>query len=285
MHHGDVSRTVPFVTRDGEPSQLTAQYPLTSRQASSAGPRSNKVVIMFHRTASAQFGLVLVLSGFVAEPASAYKWPGEDAGLGSAIAAKVIGQQCVGLLSASDMREIDAYLAKSASELANKPDARKYSVNGAPFYETLTQRLTETYTKKYSDPAACDADAFEEAQDTLQKVRKAMAAGKPLYPDENDPDRKPDVGEAITAKVTGEKCQGALTVLELAELELYVARAWVWWAKNAIEADARSTIEIYKSAEKTIASGWKPKDCTEAAVGKAKKVASLVGKAEASVVR
>ena len=240
---------------------------------------------MFHRTASARMGLILVLSGFVAAPASAYKWPGENAGLGSAVAAKVIGQQCAGLLSASDIRELDAYLAKSASELAKKPDAMKYSVNGAPFHETLMQRLTETYTKKYSDPKACDADAFEEAQDTLQKVRKAMATGKPLYPDENDPDRKPDVGEAITAKVTGEKCQGALTVLELAEVELYVAREWVWWAKHASEADARSTIELYKSAEKSIANGWSQRDCTEAAIGKAKKVAALVSKAADSTIR
>ncbi len=111
-----------------------------------------------------------------------------------------------------------------------------------------------------------------------------MATGKPLYPDENDPDRKPDVGEAITAKVTGEKCRGVLTVLELAQLELYVAKQWVWWAKNAIEADARSAIEGYKSAESAIANGWSQKDCTAAAVGKARKVAALVSKAEAGSV-
>jgi hypothetical protein len=183
------------------------------------------------------------------------------------------------------MREIDAYLEKSADELARKPDARKYAVNGVPFHETVTQRLTETYTKKYSDPAACDADAFEEAQDTLQKVRKAMASGKPLHPDEADPDRRPDVGEAITAKVTGEKCQGVLTLLERTELELYVAKTWVWWAKNAIEVDARSTIETFKSAEKAISGGWKQKDCTEAAIAKAKRVALLVSKAEAGAAR
>jgi hypothetical protein len=236
---------------------------------------------MFHRTSSAHVSLMLVLCGSFAAPASAYKWPGDNASLGSAIAAKVIGQRCAGVLSASDIGEIDAYLAKAASELAKKPDARKYSVDDTPFHETLMRRLTETYTTKYRDPRACDSDAAEEAQDTLQKVRKVMAAGKPLYPDENDPDRKPDVGEAITAKVTGEKCRGVLTILELAELELYVAKEWVWWAKNAIEADARSAIEGYKSAENAIASGWTPKDCTEAAVGKARRIAALVNKAEA----
>jgi hypothetical protein len=240
---------------------------------------------MLHRTSSARFGLALVLCGSVAAPTSAYKWPGDSAGLGSAIAAKVIGQQCVGLLSASDIRELDAFLAKSLSELAKKPDAMKYSVNGTPFHETLARRLTETYTNKYRDPMACDADAAEQAQDTIQKVRKAMATGKPLYPDENDPDRKPEVGEAITAKVTGEKCRGVLTVLELAELEVFVAKEWVWWAKNAIETDARSAIEGLKSAESAIANGWSPNDCTAAAVAKAKKIAALVSKAEAGTVR
>ena len=239
---------------------------------------------MLHRSSSARVGLMLVLCGSVATPAPAYKWPGDNASLGSAIAAKVIGQQCAGMLSASEIGEIDAYLGRAADELARKPDVLKHSADGTPFHETLMRDLTQTYTAKYRDAKACDADAAEEAQDTLQKVRTAMATGKPLYPDENDPDRKPDVGEAITAKVTGEKCRGVLTVLELAQLELYVAKQWVWWAKNAIEADARSAIEGYKSAESAIANGWSQKDCTAAAVGKARKVAALVSKAEAGNV-
>ena len=85
--------------------------------------------------------------------------------------------------------------------------------------------------------------------------------------------------------MTGEKCQGALTLLERTELELYVARHWVWWAKNAVEADARSAIEGYKSAESAIAKGWSPRDCTEAAVGKARKTAALVSKAETTSIR
>jgi hypothetical protein len=235
---------------------------------------------MFHRTSSTRLGLILLLCGCVSTPAFAYKWPGDKASLGSAIAAKVIGQQCAGVLSASDIGELTLYLAKAAAELASKPDAPKSSADGTPFHEMLMRRLTETYTKKYHDPKACDADATEEAQDTLQKVRKAMASSRPLYPDENDPDRKPDVGEAITAKVTGEKCRGVLTVLELAQVELYIAKEWVWWAKNAIEADARSAIEGYKSAENAIANGWSSRDCTAAAIGKARKIAALVRKAE-----
>ena len=45
---------------------------------------------------------------------------------------------------------------------------------------------------------------------------------------------------------------------------------------EALARDARSTIDGYKAAEQAIASGWSPKDCTAAAVGKAKRVAALV---------
>jgi hypothetical protein len=237
---------------------------------------------MFDRKSYARLGLMLVLCGSFAVPAMSYKWPGDGAGPGGAVAAKVIGLQCLAVLSASELGEFDAYLAKFADELAKKTEAQKDSTYRTPSLETLIKAWTETYTKKYSDPQACDADAAEEACDMLQRVRKAMATGKPLYPDANDPDRKPDVGEAITAKVTGEKCRGTLTALELAELELFVARTWVWWGRNATDADARSTIETYKSAESAIAGGWRAKDCTAAAIEKAKKVAALVRKAEGS---
>ena len=230
-----------------------------------------------------RIGLIAALCGATVAPAAAYKWPGDTAGLASAISAKVIGQRCAGLLSASDIREIDAYLAKAARELlAKKPDAQTSSVDGVPSHEVLTRELAQRYQRKYGDPTACDADAAEEAQDTLRKVRQAMASGKPLFPDENDPDRKPDVGEAITAKVTGEKCRGVLTVLELAEIEVYVARQRVWWANHAVERDARTAIEGYKAAEQAIAGRWSPQDCTQAAVGKAKRVAALVRRSEAA---
>jgi hypothetical protein len=238
---------------------------------------------VFNSSLLPRIGLLAALCGATIAPAAADKWPGDTAGLASAISAKVIGQHCAGLLSASDIREIDAYLAKAARELlAKTPDAPTGSVDGVPSHEVLMRELAQRYQTKYGDPTACDADAAEEAQDTLRKVRKAMASGKPLYPDLIDPDHKPDVGEAITAKVTGEKCRGVLTVLELAEIEVYVARQWVWWAKHASARDARTAIEAYKAAEQAIAGGWSPKDCTEAAVGKAKRVAALVRRSEAA---
>jgi hypothetical protein len=94
----------------------------------------------------------------------------------------------------------------------------------------------EIYAKKYADPAACDANAAKEAQDTPRKVRNAMRSGKPLVPDANDPDRRPDVEEAITAKVTGEKCHGVLTLLELTEIGLLPG----WAMRRAGAARARA---------------------------------------------
>ena len=76
--------------------------------------------------------------------------------------------------------------------------------------------------------------------------------------------------------MTGKKCHGVLTLLELAEIELYLVGQWVWWAKHALERDARSAIDSYKAAEQAIASRWRPKDCTEAAAGKAKRVVAPV---------
>jgi len=235
---------------------------------------------MFGWSCRARIGLIAALCGATSLPAAADKWSGDTAGLGSTTSAKVIGRHCAGILSASDIREIDAYLARAASELARKTAAELSGVDGVPFHELLMRQLAETYAKKYADPTACDANAAEEAQDTLRKVRKAMGSGKPLFPDDNDPDRQPDVGEAIAAKVTGEKCLGVLSLLELAEIELYLARQWIWWAKNALERDARSAIDGYKATEQAIARGWSPQDCTAAAVGKAKKVAALVRRSE-----
>jgi hypothetical protein len=63
-----------------------------------------------------------------------------------------------------------------------------------------------------------------------------------------------------------------LSLLELAEIELSLARQWIWWAKNAREPDARSAINGDKAAEEAIVRGRSsPQDCTAAAVGKAKK--------------
>jgi hypothetical protein len=106
-----------------------------------------------------------------------------------------------------------------------------------------------------------------------------MASGMPLYAGDADPNRKPDYGEAMLAKVTGEKCRGTLTALELAELELYLAKSRVQFAKSATDGDALLTMERYKSLESDISSGFRgPKDCNAQATGNAKDIAAKVHK-------
>jgi hypothetical protein len=43
-------------------------------------------------------------------PAVGYKFPNDNPSPGGAVAAKVIGQQCAGVLSDADIRELDRYL-------------------------------------------------------------------------------------------------------------------------------------------------------------------------------
>jgi hypothetical protein len=132
--------------------------------------------------------LAFMLWGPILTPATAYKWPGDGASVGSALSAKIIGQQCQGLLSASEIVELDAFLAKAASEWI--ADASSPSIS----FERFVSGLSAEYVAKYRDPKACDAEAIEEPQDTLQRVRKAMATGKPVLPDKNDSNRQPNAG-------------------------------------------------------------------------------------------
>jgi hypothetical protein len=232
---------------------------------------------MSNRAVSVCLGVILTLSQLSAPPAMAYKFPGEGPSPAGAIAAKAIGQQCPGILSPAEIEELDAYLAKDASETARIEAEKRKDPAYRPFpNEEFRKNLTEDYEKKYRDPRNCDADAAEEARDMLQRVRKAMASGMPLYP----ADSKPDVGEATIAKVTAEKCPGAMTALELAELELYLAKYWVSFAKTATDADALATMQQFKKAGNDIASGWKSADCSAEAVAKAKSVAARMPKSD-----
>lgn len=83
----------------------------------------------------------------------------------------------------------------------------------------------------------------------------------------------------IQAKIVAEKRENALSAREWADLELYLAQGWIAFAKSAVDADARAAMIVMKNAEKDMAAAWQPKDCTEAAVAKARTVSGLVGKA------
>jgi hypothetical protein len=214
----------------------------------------------------------------LAIPASASSsWPGDAPSLGGAIAAKVIGQRCAGVLAPAEIGELEAFQSRATAELAERPVTG--NEDGKAFTDRLARMLTQTYSDKYRDPAACDANAAGEARDMLQRVRTVMAGGKPVLPDTDDLDRVPDVGEAITAKITGEKCAGTLSALQQAEVELHIARTWVSLAKGQTDAGSRAIIANYKSAETAIANGWRPADCTAEIRGKATTTAALIARA------
>ncbi len=88
----------------------------------------------------------------------------------------------------------------------------------------------------------------------------------------NDPHRKPTIDELSFAKRVGETCQGALTALELAELELDLAKYWVSFAKNTTDADARTAMRRYKKLDSNIGSMWRTDYCGPGATSTAKHV-------------
>lgn len=217
------------------------------------------------------------------QSAKAYKFPGEDPAIGGAVAAKIIGQFCSGTLSEPDSKEIDAYLAKASTEWTKNEERQKSKGYSSPSVQDLIRMLSETYSNKYKNSSACDDGAREEARDILEKVRKVMAAGGPAYPDESDPAYKPHVGAAISAKVTGEKCKGTLTALEMAGLEFFIARSWLTRARTASDIDAQHEMDLLKSAGRDMSNGWRTSDCTPDAITKAKNVAAHISKDLASV--
>jgi hypothetical protein len=225
------------------------------------------------RTASALgigASVALAMVAVFAAPAAAYKWPGTEASVGAAVSASVIGRKCAGILGASELAEIEAYLAKAASEWDADP------ANAGSSFATFVSGLSATYEAKY--PAAC-GDATEEARDTLERVRKAMASGGRLLPVAGNPDGPPDMAQAIRAKIVAEKCDAALTAREWADLELYMAQSFVAFAKSATDADARQTFALYRSSERDIAGAWQAKDCAEASVKHAKAIVARARKA------
>lgn len=233
---------------------------------------------MIARTRSIRATLTALLCLPLALPASAKSsWPGDTPSIGGAIAAKVIGQQCEDVLAAAEIGELDAFLARALREFAHRPGID--TAETKKFDERFVPMLTEDYTKKYRNPAACDAAAAEEARDMLRRVRVTMVSNRSIFPDPTDPNRVPDIGEAISAKVTAEKCAGFLSALQQAQVERHIARIWVELAESQTDADARSIIAQLKSVEADVATGWHPADCTPAARDKAQTTAGLIARA------
>jgi hypothetical protein len=130
----------------------------------------------------ARIALRLFLCLPAVAPATARIWEPEGASPGGAIAAKVIGQHCPGVLSQSEIDELDAYLARDASERRKKAEeATKQDSGYKPFaFEKFRRNFAARMVEKYSNAKNCDAGSAEEARDMLQRIRKFMATGSPV---------------------------------------------------------------------------------------------------------
>jgi hypothetical protein len=235
-----------------------------------------------------QYAVASVLLMSLAGPAMAYKWPGEGPSIGGAISAKAIGKHCNGVLSATEVAEFDAFLTKAAADYAAVEQEKAAKKLGyIPLsLETITAGLSKDYDNKYRDGQACDTDASEEARDMLKRVRKMMAAGGAIYARPSDPNRLPGTIEVINARIVGEKCEGTLSALEITQLELYLAKARVRFARNATDGDTRVMREHEMSAEKAIDKDFQPaKDCGKDAVAEAKDTAARVSRIEAAAAK
>lgn len=207
-------------------------------------------------------------------PAFAYKWPGERASPGGAIAAKVIGEQCPGVLSPAEVYELDAFIDRAGRELT----AKYAQENGGetPFqFEAFRSSLTQTYVADYQNGGRCDGDAAEEARDMLNRIRVAMTSSDPLYPLESHPTWRPDISDAMSAKLIGERCDGALTSRQVAELQLYIAEDWMRWVKTSSEADARATMQLYRKVGSDMEKAWSANSCSADAIARAKRIAEI----------
>ena len=143
---------VPFLKTGGPPSHADIQEEATMRSTLSL--------------AGANCAVVVCLS---ATPATADKWPADGASPGGVVWTKVIGQKCPGVLTASEMVELDAYLAKAGSEWVGDP------VLAGMSFDRFVTELSARYADDY--PQRCGEDA-EGARDMLQRVRAVMPTGR-----------------------------------------------------------------------------------------------------------
>ncbi len=113
--------------------------------------------------------IALAVGAFTLPSMAKSKWPGDVPSPGSALAAKAIGQECR-MLTASEIGELDAYLAKAGSEITRRD-------SGFDFHGFETD-LYARYVADYRKSGACTADAAELAKDAVANARRAMQTGK-----------------------------------------------------------------------------------------------------------
>lgn len=111
--------------------------------------------------------LALGLSLFAVTGASANteRWPGTNASIGGAIAARIIAVKCSGPLTPAEIAELDTFIdeRQTAFMTASKANQR--------LGETLFPQLARDYNQNYSNREACDFAARDMARDMLARVR------------------------------------------------------------------------------------------------------------------
>ncbi len=118
--------------------------------------------------------LALSLSALSGFSAHAERWPGTNASIGGAIAARIIAVKCNGptipsTLTPAEIRELDAYIDERQTAFMTGSEANRR------FSESVFPLLARDYNKSYSSPDACNDAARDMAKDMLGRVRTAQA--------------------------------------------------------------------------------------------------------------
>lgn len=121
------------------------------------------------RAATVLLGLALLAGSASANTA---RWPGTEASIGGAIAARIIAVKCAGPLTPAEIAELDAYIdeRQTAFMMESKANQR--------FGERVFPLLARDYDKSYSNREACDFTARDMVRDMLARVRAAQADHK-----------------------------------------------------------------------------------------------------------
>ncbi len=118
------------------------------------------------RTATLMLGLSMMAVGGAS--AHAELWPGTEASIGGAIAARIIAVKCSGPLTPAEIAELDTYIDERQTAFMSESEANQL------FGVAVFPQLARDYNKSYSSPGACDAPSREMAKDMLKRVREAQ---------------------------------------------------------------------------------------------------------------
>lgn len=186
--------------------------------------------------------LALVISIAAANCVHAEKWPGKTPVPGGAVAAKVIGASCPGVLQPGDADELDAYIKRYLATIGSRDPQVGERLGGQVLPE-----LERGYRVDYAKPDACTESKAELARDMLARVR--AAANDATYWEQVV---NPPVGanDAVYAKAIATVCEGTMAAAEVASLDQFVSEQMEEFAKTSSAADTATTWAYLRNWEK-----------------------------------